>query len=220
MSIPFSYNPIYNLSPGKGIGAGVTLQLVDSLQLAAGYLSGEGSRSVAGAGLFNGDYSIFGQMTLTTGRLTAAAAYVNNYTAIETATGGDRQTVTNAYGLSAEYGLSSSFFLGGWMSYFDHTFMGEGGGTSWSYAGYAGLRDLGGAGNLAGVIVGVQPRLTESSVGDLPVEDASLHVEGFYKVRLSDRIAIVPGVIWVNDPGNNNNNGDIFIGAIKTVFSF
>jgi carbohydrate-selective porin OprB len=79
---------------------------------------------------------------------------------------------------------------------------------------------LGGSGNLLGVIAGVQPRLTASTVAALPVEDASLHLEGFYKIQLGEHLAIVPGVIWVNDPGNDNENDDVFIGAIKTVFSF
>ena len=188
----FSYNPIYNLSPGEGIGAGVTVQLSDPLQLGVGYLSGEGNLSNPGAGLFNGDYSAFGQLTLTSSGLTAAATYVNNYVATSDAsTQTDRQTLTNAYGLSAEYGFNPSFFLGGWVSYFDHLFIGEGSGTSWSYAAYLGLRNLGGEGNLLGVIVGVQPRLTESTLDNLPGEDASLHVEGFYKVQLNDNMALL-----------------------------
>jgi hypothetical protein len=213
----FTYNQIYNLYSVQGVGAGVTVQMNDALQLGAGYLSGEGNQSEPGAGLFNGDYAAFGQLTLTTGGLTAAATYVNHYTDIDDPS---RQTLTNAYGLSAEYALSDAFFLGGWVSYFDHIFIGEGEGTSWSYAGYAGVRDLGGQGNLLSVIVGVPPRLASSSVAGLLPEDAALHVEGFYKYRLNDQMAIVPGIIWLQDPGNDNGNGDVVIGAIKTTFSF
>jgi Carbohydrate-selective porin, OprB family len=213
----FTYNPIYNLSPSQGVGAGVTVQLNDALQLGLGYLSGEGDRAQPGAGLFNGDYAAFGQLTLTTGSLTAAATYVNHYTDIDDPS---RQTLTNAYGLSAEYAVNDSLFLGGWASYFDHIFMGEGEGSSWSYAGYAGVRGLGGKGNLLSVIVGVPLRLTASSVVGLSAEDSALHVEGFYKYRLNDSIAIIPGIIWLNDPGNHNSNEDVVIGAIKTTFSF
>jgi hypothetical protein len=213
----FTYNQIYNLYPAQGVGAGVTVQMNDALQLGLGYLSGEGNQSEPGAGLFNGDYAAFGQLTLTTGGLTAAATYVNHYTDIDDPS---RQTLTNAYGLSAEYAFSDTFFLGGWASYFDHIFIGEGEGSSWSYAGYAGVRDLGGAGNLLSIIIGVPPRLASSSVAGLEPEDAALHVEGFYKYQLNDQMAIVPGIIWLSDPGNDNENGDVVIGAIKTTFSF
>jgi carbohydrate-selective porin OprB len=37
---------------------------------------------------------------------------------------------------------------------------------------------------------------------------------------LTDNITITPGVIWVMDPGNNNDNDDIVIGALRTSFSF
>ena len=38
--------------------------------------------------------------------------------------------------------------------------------------------------------------------------------------RLTDNIAITPGVVWITAPNNNNDNKDLVIGAIRTTFSF
>jgi carbohydrate-selective porin OprB len=42
----------------------------------------------------------------------------------------------------------------------------------------------------------------------------------FYRFRVNDNISITPGLIYLADPGNNNDNGDTFAGAIRTTFSF
>jgi len=47
-----------------------------------------------------------------------------------------------------------------------------------------------------------------------------LHVEGFYRFRISDNIAITPGVIWLTVPNHDDRNDDVFIGVLRTVFYF
>ncbi|MEO0928908.1 MAG: carbohydrate porin, partial [Cyanobacteria bacterium J06643_13] len=47
-----------------------------------------------------------------------------------------------------------------------------------------------------------------------------LHAEAFYEYRLNDNIAITPGLIYVTNPDNNDDNDDLLIGTIRTTFSF
>jgi len=87
--------------------------------------------------------------------------------------------------------------------------------------------DLGKQGNLLGFVVGMEPKVTDSTISsanpDLDVdedEDTSLHIEGFYQFQLTDNIAITPGAIWITAPNFNNDNDDIVIGTIRTTFTF
>ena len=47
-----------------------------------------------------------------------------------------------------------------------------------------------------------------------------LHVEGFYRFRISDNIAITPRVIWLTVPNHDDRNDDVFIGVLRTLFYF
>ncbi|MBD2465817.1 iron uptake porin [Oscillatoria sp. FACHB-1407] len=220
----FGYNPIYDIG-AQGIGAGATIDFTDNIQLGFGYLTDDGNDPDEKEGLFNGDYTAFGQLTLTPGDLTVALTYANSYlTADSAGTGGS--TVLNAYGVSANFSLNDTIQIGGWISYIDSSiFTGATGeGEGWTYAGTLGFADLGREGSLLGFIVGVPPRQafleTFGPGGTVTQEDAALHVEGFYRYPLTDNISITPGVIWLMDPGNENDNDDIVIGVVRTSFSF
>lgn len=221
----FAYNPIYDLG-GQSTGAGASLQLNDTINVTFGYLAGEASYSTPGVGLFNGSYAAFGQLTVTPASfpLTLGLTYVNAYTK-------DPATVSNAYGLEANYELSKAIEIGGWVGYIDDRVMSDpaamGNGRTWTYAGTLLFHDLGHEGNDLGFIVGVPPRQAEfkfsnPSAADVSSqrEDVALHVEAFYKYQLNDNISITPGIIWLINPGNNNGNSDRVVGAIRTTFSF
>jgi carbohydrate-selective porin OprB len=71
--------------------------------------------------------------------------------------------------------------------------------------------------------VGMEPRLTEideSVNGGETDTDVSLHLEAYYKYRLSDNIEITPGVIWLTAPDHDADNDDAIIGVLRTVFRF
>ncbi|NJL22568.1 MAG: carbohydrate porin, partial [Leptolyngbyaceae cyanobacterium SM1_3_5] len=214
----FGYNPIYDIAPGTGIGAGLTFDFSDNLQLGLGYLSGTGNDPNDGRGLFNGDYAAFGQLTFGLGDspLTAALTYVNSYR---------DNSIVNAYGVSAQFAINDAFFVGGWVSYYDSDELdGAGDSRFWTYAGTLGVADLGVEGSLLGLIVGVPPRRTDFEVAGSRrgggIDDAALHAELFYRLPLTDNITLTPGIIWLQDPGNNNDNDDLVIGALRTSFSF
>lgn len=70
-------NPIYRLGGGQGIGVNYKL---GSVTLTGGYLAAEGLSPTEGNGLFNGDYSILGQLTWTpSARFSLAFTYLNSY---------------------------------------------------------------------------------------------------------------------------------------------
>ena len=221
----FSYNPIYDVG-GQSTGVGASFHFNDAIDVTLGYLAGDAGKSAAGSGLFNGSYAAFGQLTVTPGGfpLTLGLTYVNGFTK-------DPATVSNAYGLEANYELGKAIEIGGWVSYIDDRVLSDpaarGDGRTWTYAGTLLFHNVGHEGNDLGFIVGVPPRQAEFKFASPSIagvssqrEDAALHVEAFYKYQLNDNISVTPGVIWLMSPGNNNSNGDIVVGAIRTTFSF
>ena len=79
---------------------------------------------------------------------------------------------------------------------------------------------------MAALIVGAEPFLSsidsdgDDTDEDIPV-DIPLHVEALYKFNLNDNISITPGVVWLASPNQDaDNNEDIFIGALRTTFTF
>jgi hypothetical protein len=220
----FSYNPIYDVGD-QSTGIGATVQLGDRINFGVGYLAAEGSRANPGSGLFNGGYSAFGQLTLMPIEpLTLGLTYVNSYA-------GDPATISNAYGVEANYVLGDAVEIGGWVGYIDTRVMTDpaemGNGRTWTYAGTLLFHNVGKEDNDLGFVVGVPPRQTEfrfsnplEAEASTRQEDASLQIEGYYRYQLTDNISITPGIIWISDPGNDNSNRDIFVGAIRTTFSF
>ncbi|MGI2905621.1 iron uptake porin [Tolypothrix sp. VBCCA 56010] len=135
---------------------------------------------------------------------------------------------SNSYGIEASLGLSDKFVLGGWVGYTNARNLSTEGGLVdrgeldiWNWAVTLGFPDLGKKGNLAGIIFGMEPKVTSSSINEISRDrDTSYHIEAFYQYQVSDNISITPGVIWLTAPDHNNNNDDVVIGALRTTFSF
>jgi hypothetical protein len=138
---------------------------------------------------------------------------------------------SNSYGLEAVYEFTPNFTLGGWVGYTATRTLSTLGGTLdrgdlsiWNWALTLAVSDLGKKGSVAGIIVGMEPKVTsvsnslKNAIGEDP--DTSLHIEGFYQLQLTDNVAITPGVIWLTAPDHNANNEDIVIGTIRTTFTF
>lgn len=249
-------NPIYYLADGAGIG--LRKEFGDRLELSLGYLAGEANDPTEGNGLFNGPYSGIAQLTIKpSDRLNIGLTYINSYNADDTGTGSSRNTFarfddtffedlgipavdvptsSNSYGVEVSWQLSDRFVLGGWVGYTNTQLLSTAGGlfnrgdiNVWNYAVTLAFPDLGKEGNLLGFVVGMEPKVTDSSISstnpDINAElgedeDTSLHIEGFYQFQLTENIAITPGVIWITAPNFNEDNDDVVIGAIRTTFSF
>ncbi|MEG3974858.1 iron uptake porin [Microcoleus sp. herbarium8] len=134
-----------------------------------------------------------------------------------------RKVVSNSYGAQASFRLSPRFIIGGWGGLTNARILGIGDAKIWNYAVTLALPDLGKEGNLLGFVVGREPYLDKlDAPGNLDNfrNDQSWHFEGFYKLKVSDNIAVTPGVIWITNPNQNDRNDDIIIGTLRTTFTF
>lgn len=226
-------NPIYNYSGGAGLG--LRHQFGDVLELNLGYLVPDPGDASPKNGLFNGQYGALAQLIVYPNEnIRVGFTYINSYTPsadnFGLATGSnasndnfDRPVVANSYGITSTIDITDWLAIGGWVGYSHHRYIGEGDGEVWNWAGSLSFPDLGGEGNMGGVLVGMEPRLAyvDSSVNDAEADpNASLHIEAFYRYRISDNVDITPGVIWLTAPDHNADNADVFIGVVRTRFFF
>ncbi|MBR8828290.1 MAG: carbohydrate porin [Gomphosphaeria aponina SAG 52.96 = DSM 107014] len=238
-------NPIYY--PMKNTGVGFQGQW-GAFEVSAGYLASEGSDPAQGAGLFNGPYSALGQIGYQRGdRFGVAFTYIHGYNNLDTGTGSNLAnfstftedffgeavpTSSNSYGLQLSWHIANNLVLGGWGGYTKATTLNTLGGQInrgsldiWNWAITLAFPDFIKEGGRAGLIVGMQPWVTESSI-KLPGgvtntdDDTSMHFEAFYEYPLTDNIRITPGIIVVTSPDNNSDNSALVIGTIRTNFSF
>jgi hypothetical protein len=224
-------NPIYGQMGGAGLG--VTHQFSNRVGVSLGYLAGSANNPASGSGLFDGPYGALAQLTVKpSDRITLGLTYINSYNT-PLATGSNNATSnyftgnsfsSNSYGVQASIGISDKFVLGGWGGYTNSNVLtgARGDVDIWNYAVTLGFRDLGKKGNLAGIIVGMEPKVTSTSTNLTQFKDqnTSYHIEAFYQYKLNDNITITPGVIWLTAPDHNTNNNDVVIGALRTTFSF
>ncbi|MGG6269344.1 iron uptake porin [Leptolyngbya sp. AN03gr2] len=238
-------NPIYYLLEGTGIG--VVHEFNDVLEFSVGYLASNAGRPTAKNGLFDGAYGAIAQLTIEPSEnlafgLTYVHAYNTDYTTegsagslnanLFTATG--RAVVTNSFGLQASFRPSPNFIINGWVGYTGARVLNLGDAAIWNWAVTLGFPDLGKKGNFAGLVVGMEPKLTQldRAVTNIGLSsdcftgalcanrDTSLHLEIFYQHRVSDHLAITPGIIWLTAPNHNQQNRDLVIGTIRTTFTF
>jgi hypothetical protein len=229
-------NPIYNTV--YGAGAGIQSQLSDNFEVSLGYLAPTAQDPNAGNGLFDGAYSAIGQVVFKPDdRFKLGFAYVRSYNSTDTFTGSNfanfrsfdptSKTTNDAFGLQTSWQISSNFILGGWVGYTDTEVISSANGSgdfeTWNWAVTLAFPDLGKEGNLAGIVVGMEPKVTDASFasGFSNVDaDTSLHIEAFYQHQLNDNIAITPGIIWNTAPNHNSNNADTVLGIVRTTFTF
>jgi hypothetical protein len=228
-------NPIYRVGD-QNAGAGITFAPSGPFRVDLGYLSGEAEDPSEGAGVFNGNYSAIAQVTFQPFEaFRIAATYIHSYDNdnLRHGTGSlasqvdvNRPLVANSYGVEASFAFSPQLVLSGWAGYTDVIVLETGNADVWNYGATLAINDLGPEGSTLGFVVGMEPKLTGASstvgsiLGTRRDDDTGLHVEGFYKLKVSDNIAITPGVIWLTAPGHDEENEDIFVGTIRTTFTF
>jgi hypothetical protein len=241
-------NSIYYLGNGTaGTGVGVRHKFSDALELSLGYLAGEPSSPASGNGLFNGSYGALAQLTFRPSeRLGIGLTYIHAYNVDFSGNGAvgstranfrslaengfladEVPTSANAYGISASFRITPKVVLNGSVGYTNAQSLQPGNRGNldiWNWSAGLAFPDFLKKGSLAGIIVGMEPRVSSSS-GTLGQaigrdRDTSLHIEGFYQYQLTDNIAITPGIIWLTAPNHDDRNDDIVIGTIRTTFTF
>ncbi len=244
-----SRNSVYYFVPA-GAGVGARHRFSDQLELSLGYLSSTASNPSDRNGLFDGSYGAIAQLTFQpSDRLSVGFTYVNAYnnlgedlaipgTGSQKANLGlvtDSPTYTNAYGLEASYQVNSRFFINAWAGYATSSVLGVGDADIWNYAVALAFPDLGKRGNLGGIIVGMEPKVTsaDEAIANVFTEivapqnrdsaqdrNTSLHIEAFYSYALSDNLTITPGLIWLTAPNHDERNSDAVLGVIRSTFTF
>jgi hypothetical protein len=229
-------SPIYGIG-GNGAGIGLTYNISDAFQVDLGYIARSSNNPDAGAGLFNGNYSALGQLVFQpSDRFELGLTYVHGFTRTGNlnlpAAGGYLGNLVTAsdgiesdsYGIEASYRVSERFIIGGWVSFTHARLVNLGEAEIWNYAVTLGFLDLGKEGNLGILTVGVEPTLkgleiNNSSVG-IPSRDENLYVEASYKYALTDNISMTTGLKWQPALFQTSENDDVFIGSLRTNFSF
>ena len=236
-------NPI--LYPiGKQSGIGVNWQATPWLDLDFSIGSEFGSANRPNRGLFEGGYGASVRSAIDLGKLKMAFNYIHSYSprfGVDTASGsnaakvvGAGPVVGNTYLLAAFYRLTPMFEVGTSVGLINARTLGEGtrgDAQVWDYRLNLAFYDVGKKGNLAGIILGIQPQLTGTSnptlaqaIGLPPGQrrdrDTGFHIEAFYSHRLNNNISITPGVFWLTAPNHDARNPDMVVGVVRTTFRF
>jgi hypothetical protein len=238
------FNPVYRLS---GDGASVTInhKFSDELGLAVGYAvpGTTVSNPASGNGLFNGSSAIISQLSFRPSEdlnlgVVYARAYSSDGNNITSGTGSSAAnrpfgsatapapTSANYYSFLASYKLSPTFILSGWAGFIDATRETAAGGNAnvSNYAVSLAFPDFGQKGNNLAFVLGVPPKLNSRSGAGVAATtgnpDTSYHIEALYKMKLSDNVAITPGLLLITNPEHNSVNPTEYVGTIRTTFKF
>jgi len=239
------FSPIYRLARD---GAGITFNVKpsDKLTFSAAYFAPGANNSAnpaANNGLFDGSNAIFGQIAFKPNQaFNLGLTYAHSYqvgspnlfgdTGSELAnnaglgaTNTTNRSESNNYGVQLSFQPSSKIVLGGWGGYTTASTL-VGVPTSreaWYWAGTLAIRDFGREGNTLGLIFGQPPKVTSAKSGlvsSTPESGTSYHLEGLYKVKLSDNILVTPGLLVIFNPEHNDNNKTEYVGTLRTTFTF
>lgn len=231
------YSSIYRLAGGPGLA--VNHKFNQSLALSLAYRAGNGNDPDEKAGLFDGQQAIQSQLTFQPSpNIGLGLTYVNYYApsggvnltgSIGSAFASrpfatDSATLANAYGVEASYRLSPRFTLSGWGGYTNaQALAGSDEGSKadiWNWAVTLAFPDLGKKGNLAGFVFGMPPKVTSNDVTNRENQDTSYHLEGFYRYRVTNNVDVTPGLMVILNPEHNDNNDALWVGVLRTRFSF
>jgi Carbohydrate-selective porin, OprB family/S-layer homology domain len=229
------FNPLYRYGAG-GTGATVNVALGKQLGLDVAYLADSASNPATANGLFDGSFGALAQLNFQPiAPLGLSLMYVRGYdrTGQADVTGGTGSalsirpfgavaTSTDNYGAQANFKLGKNLNISGWgglTQAVNRTNTAQAA-TLWNWAASLTAMDVGSKGSMAGIVFGMPPRVTDADGGAAENVDTSYHLEALYRYKLSDKIAITPGLIVLFNPEHNKANDTVYVGTLRTVFSF
>ncbi|MBD6619542.1 hypothetical protein FNW02_27875 [Komarekiella sp. 'clone 1'] len=239
-----TFNPTIYRPGFDGAGAAFAYKFSDQLQVNLGYITFDGQANLPdeGNGFFNGNHLALAQLTISpTRQLDIGLTYVRKYFGngafnLTGGTGsafarnpfGQNATTTDNFGLQFNWRASSRFHLGGWFGYTlaNQLANGDSNATIINAALTLAFPDLFKEGNVGGIIVGVPPKVTSSDYRPTPTaplrqdQDTSLHLETFYSYRVNNNIRIIPSLYLITKPEHNDANDPIWVGSLRTTFTF
>jgi hypothetical protein len=212
----------------------------------------EGNSPNQDQGLLNGPYGAIAQLGYNPSEnFGVALTYVNGYNNLDTETGSLKsnfqyfaetnlgesvKTANNSYGLEFSWKVADGFVLGGWGGFTKSSTLNaiaidedevipRGTLDIWNWAVTLAFPDAFKEGNLAGIIIGMQPWVTNSTVAiadgfSAKDSNTSMHLEAFYQYAINNNIFITPGILVITSPNNDDRNSPLVIGTIRTTFTF
>ncbi|MEA5534125.1 iron uptake porin [Crocosphaera sp. XPORK-15E] len=142
-------------------------------------------------------------------------------------------TIRDSYGITGNWRINETFNFSAWGGYALARAQGSDtdgnsrkgfGADVWVWSAALSVVDLGKEGAVFSVAGGsiTNTRRIDALTGDLavPDQDTPYIVETQYKYPINDNISITPGVYVILQPDGNNNNNSIWVGAIRTTFTF
>lgn len=189
-------NPLYRLGLG-GRGLGFSYELNDVFKIYGGYMARNGNEPDLGRGLFNGNYSAFGQLEIQpTDTLTFGFSYLNGYDpniAPNARTGQpnqlflfggtgtlpgnfqlsnlgvpNRPILSNSYGIQGQWDVIPELSIRAWGGYTTGRLIGLGTAEVWNYALILALPDLGKEGAMGAIIAGAEPYMGGLQIPNRP----------------------------------------------------
>ena len=155
------------------------------------------------------------------------------------------RTEANHYGLQVSLQPTPRITLGAWGGYTTANSIAASQETTrqtYSYemfywATTLGIKDFLKEGNTLGLIFGQSPRVTGATEknttedgteirgisqlkGDGYERNSSYHIEGLYKMKISDNVLVTPGVLVILNPENDDRNKTQYVGTLRTTFTF
>ncbi|MGB3511197.1 MAG: iron uptake porin, partial [Microcoleaceae cyanobacterium] len=195
-------------------------------------------------GIFNGGYGVSTRAVFRFDPVNVILYYNHSYSpenGVNTASGSNASAVRgagpvagNTYVGAVSYQFSPKFIVIGSGGFINARTLGDGTRGDANVIDYRVnviFPDLFQEGNIAGIVAGIQPRLTYTSnrelaraiglpPGQRSDRDTGWHLEAFYTFRVSDNITITPGVFLLTAPNHDERNPDVVVGAIRTTFNF
>ena len=226
-------NPAVFRGP-QGAGGSLTYNF-GNIRATAGYLASDGDapNPANGRGVGDGSFSALGQIGFFSKPFDLGLTYTRKYnragdvgimggtgSALANRPFGQSATGSDNFGVQVNFKPSSRFQIGGWYGYTkaEQLRRSNNEATIQNGAITLALSDFGRRGNLLGFVFGVPPKVTESDVARN--RNTSYHLEGFYRFQVNDFISVTPGVYVIMNPEHNNKNDDIWVGLLRTTFSF
>ncbi|MFP4411419.1 iron uptake porin, partial [Coleofasciculus sp.] len=136
---------------------------------------------------------------------------------------GEIATSALRFGIQGSWRVTPRINLAGWGGYIDaeaEAGAREGDNADlWTWMASVSFLDLGKEGAIFSVAGGMPPKLTDVDGGDED-DDTSFLIEAQYKYPITDNILITPGAYVILNPNHDDGNDDIWVGTIRTTFSF
>ncbi|OUL31562.1 hypothetical protein BV372_20200 [Nostoc sp. T09] len=236
------FNPTVYRPGFDGAGAAFAYKFNDQLQIHLGYIADSFFANQPQNGVFNNSsQASLAQITFSPSKqfdlgLTYVRKYfpTNSGNNLTGGTGsafarnpfGQLATTSDNFGLEFNWRVSQRFNFGGWFGYtLAHQEVGaENDATIINAALTFGFPDLFKKGNVGGITVGIPPKVTSNDfvqAGQRREDpDTSLHFETFYRFRVNDNISVTPIFYFITKPEHNAANDSIWVGVLRTSFTF